>query len=470
MNEYLQNFTSYTNGSYGKILINKNKNQIIKQLELKSINLQDDDKNRDGLCAEIQTDTVMNEDKENLNGFAIREAIFLTLLKNIEGCPKIINIYVEDNVSMNILMPYYGITLNKWILTKQYTHANCLHIILTLVETFIYLLSYGIQHTDIKPTNILITNINTAVLIDFNLCSIIVSQSLCKNDFHWSKSICTWVYSCPEICEYEAPHDNSTSWSVGFIMVYLFTRGCHPQLIDNNTNDIIKYNDQHKWLEYIKNLKKISNKSFPVHLKLLKYIPLEVYNLYLKCCKWNPCDRIKLHDLYIKLTRYPKETLVFNLLPYTNISDITFIPSQCEIREKDIRKIYSILSNCEILNILFRTITLYDLCIEKCPDINTTEILIGVISIAYIICYEDLSESILLQLLLSHYESIYTENDIYTIIIEIGKKINWECYYLCDCFVNDTTREKHKILMDIFINTKDAYKISDILILYKNSI
>jgi len=415
-------FENITQGTYGKIM--RNKDEVIKRLHV------------------YETDKLINY-------CTIRDLVFSTYVKNINGCPRIKSITIIKDYA-DILMPYYGITLFEWVNTSAYSHENCMKILMTLIEILLRLHDIGIQNTDIKPENIMITPENDVILIDYNLCSIPIQNN---NDwgFNWSNSVGTWVYTPPEICKYEIPHNNSTSWYIGFIIIFLFTKGEHPSKLNNI--DINRYNKQRKWLELLLSLKNRSIEHYPLHLVLLQYLTTDMYNIYKDCCKWRPGMRISLSQLYkrLKSTEY---------IPVV-INNKIFKPINLENRIKNMNTINSILQELKLIRILCRSITLYDLIAEKWKEgEDENEIIIGSICLSFIITYEFFNESVLIKYLLSKYPEEY----IATSILKIGEILNWDCYYICaDTMVITSNRNIFNDIFNIILNTKEEYTMQNII-------
>jgi len=417
-------FENITQGTYGRIL--RHKDEVIKRLDI------------------YETDKLINY-------CTIRDLVFSTYVQNINGCPKIKKITLTKDHA-DILMPYYGITLFEWVNTSAYSHENCMKILVSLVEILIKLYDMGIQHTDIKPSNIMIMPENEVILIDYNLCSIKIQNN---NDwgFNWSNSIGTWVYTPPEICKYEMPHNNSTSWYIGFIIIFLFTKGEHPSRLNNN--DINRYNRQKKWLELLLYQKKKSREYYPLNIVLHQYLSSDIYNIYRDCCKWRPVTRISLTDLYKRLKSN-------DYIPNSVVNNKIFKPMNFENRTKNINIIYSILQELKLSKILCRSITLYDTIIEKCKDIeiNCDEIVIASICLSYIITYDFFNESILIKYLLGKYQEKYITNSI----LKIGEIINWDCYYICaDTLIITSNPNIFKDIFNIILNIEEEYTMQNII-------
>jgi serine/threonine protein kinase len=98
--------------------------------------------------------------------------------------------------------------------------STILQIIASIIKQCMLLNKLGIQHTDLKPSNILINETTKEVtIIDYNICSI---KSSGKTHFGWSFGIGTWCFCAPEIIYNEEPSDTSCMdyWSFNCIFIY----------------------------------------------------------------------------------------------------------------------------------------------------------------------------------------------------------------------------------------------------------
>jgi len=246
-----------------------------------------------------------------LNYATITEAIFLKDIQTnryIRHIPKIYKIHMNNR--RNVLhfdMPYYGEDLNTWTLRASYEDRikHLKDILISLVTACIELEHIGIQHTDIKPGNILIQYISgnlRVTLIDLNLCSVKTTEMIEYGNL-WSESIGTWIYTAPEISKSGIPHNTSPCWSIAMIMIFIIHK--HP-LYDFIKNNKINYEDNESWNYLLDMIKSIYPDNLPIFEKTKEYIPKSDYELYdeiySKCTKWDPKCRMNIYELYELLT------------------------------------------------------------------------------------------------------------------------------------------------------------------------
>jgi len=450
-------YCTFDQGSYGKIFLNEKENEIIKRLEWYY--------------------TEHAESVFILDTFTIRDLIYSIAVNDIIGCPKINTIKNIHDKYVDMYMPYYGITLNKWIQSEAYSHENCKKIIILLIETLIKLDNIGIQHTDIKPANIVVlyeNNVITQVtLIDYNICSTQAYNDTLTRDYNWSCSFGTWVYTPPEICDFETPHTTTSSWYLGFIIFYLYTRGLHPS--NFNAVEIHKYNNQNRWSKLLHKMKLYSSEYYPININIVAKLQVEIYELFLLCCAWNPHKRMTLKDLYSKLTNIESINIV------TISKEVTFTPAppndnnnnnnnnnnEYVNRKSNFKLIYTILNKNDLLCLLGRSLTLYDLfsshknIIEN--KISKNEIIVASIAISYIIDSEYFYSSFLKKSLMSQF--ILNESSIFSNILKLGNLIGWDCYYVCPIYLIDAANIKINYIniLKTFIEMTEPYKISNII-------
>jgi serine/threonine protein kinase len=348
------NYEFLSQGGYGNIYYNSNIDTIVKIQPLYS-----------------------SPESNIIYESSLIEAIITNSLKQIDTIPKINNIEINYNTSnIHYYMPYYGKSLDKFN-NKEILQKNAIPIILSLVETCYKLYLNGVQHTDIKPGNIVISDdFKEIKLIDLNIVSI---KSSNKNNYGWSYGIGTWCYSEPSIIFDEEPSDTAMVWSIAFIIAYIY--GDHPLL--EYYPQLYRY-ERKDWKNILNSMRKKYRTCFPLTKRHTAIMNPDLYYIFNICTQWDWNKRPtigKLHELmihhfsstndYIKID--PKLELYNNkkFKPYYN---------------KIIRTIYfNIVYNiCKVTNtfdILCRILILIDLY----PDDHTDYSIIGCIYIGYII-------------------------------------------------------------------------------------
>ena len=228
-----------------------------------------------------------------INNHALMELAVLCSYKGIVmGIPQITN-YKIDEDSICIFMPFYGTPLNKCKIPKN----KILQVATKLLEVLISLEANGIQHTDIKPCNILVSSDFTEVtLIDFN----IVSFQLYIHTYPiWSKAYGTWNFCSPEIVLHTKPSSTSSVWSFGLILAYMYNR--FP-LTNYGKHDIKTLSSRTFWKNTMRDLHSKCPDGFLLPPEHVAVMPLDMVLLYQKCMRWQSKDRPHLQDVYAELT------------------------------------------------------------------------------------------------------------------------------------------------------------------------
>jgi serine/threonine protein kinase len=189
-------------------------------------------------------------------------------------------------------MPYCGCPLNE---VKRPELAT--YIISRLCEILVAFEENGVQHTDLKPNNILYNvATNEVTLIDYNIVSITVVASGTKRVL--TPAYGTWSYSSPEVVFYTRPSPTSPTWAVGLLLAYLYAR--YPwQPIYKMTSEQVSSRTQ--WKKELTNLREKHPDCFPLSTEHLRVMPPHIVNLFRKCTRWNPQARPSLKEVYYDL-------------------------------------------------------------------------------------------------------------------------------------------------------------------------
>jgi serine/threonine protein kinase len=150
----------------------------------------------------------------DLDFSSVMDAVMSRFVSSI-GSPylaKLNSVDVGDS-HIRLNMPYHGLPLADWIsrTPKDRRLAKLPMLLYQLASACEALLINDIQHTDIKPMNILIGEDEQLVLIDYNIYSV-------KTVTAWVDGKGTWCYVAPEILIDSKPHDNSMTWSIGILI------------------------------------------------------------------------------------------------------------------------------------------------------------------------------------------------------------------------------------------------------------
>lgn len=243
-------------------------------------------------------------------------SVYNSLLPSMPGIPQFLH-YDEGNDNVELYMTYCGDTVHRWLRNRSFSQiAEVLpSIMLQLTDTCCRLYMQGIQHTDLKPTNMLIDPYTHQItLIDFNLVSFL------QKDGTWTPSFGTWCYVAPEILSQEIPTDTSTSWTLGILMAFIAHK--YP-LGDYATLKPEQLNSREYWHKRFRQIKQTCN-----HLPLLmpSRLPPEFHDLYKRCTMWEPRSRPSLFEVRDELIRIMNNTPARTLS--SSSSSSSNVPSQ----------------------------------------------------------------------------------------------------------------------------------------------
>jgi serine/threonine protein kinase len=430
------NFTEYMNGGYANIYYNSNTSTILK----------------------IQP---LYESSNILASSTLFESIICKIITSLPNTCQIQKCIISNN-SVYHYMPYYGKTLHEYVRSASQTSlsSSILPVLLSVTEACIAFYERGLQHTDIKPGNILIHDKTKKItLIDYNICSIRTSG---KTTNGWSYGIGTWCYSAPEIALYEEPTDTSMVWSIGLIIAYMYYG--HP--LNNKYKSIYEYTTQDEWKKIFINLRKRNMVGLPLSKEHKTAMPTRMAYIYSSCTFWDWQKRPSLYELYELLLK-----VSYNDISYT----INHTEISCSINNGKQYKPGNIISHPYIIHtdrkiafnciweickatkrfdILCKALYLIDLYSSKITK-NTIS---GCIYIAYIMSGSLLTET-------SFYNEVSKQinisiDELNYSIIETLNVFEWKCYYE----TADTLVIEH--IIKHMKNNTYTYKINLITILY----
>ena len=238
----------------------------------------------------------------NLNLYTYTDAIISSFVSAISsstnGLPCVTDIQINKSMELRIQMPNYGITLDEWC--KKTSHidrmADMPILMLQLCNACNALFAAGIQHTDIKPTNILIDPANRRLtLIDYNIYSIQTVNG-------WTPSVGTWCYVAPEILHQSAPSNTSMCWSIGMIMAEI----CGGGYVLGDINVYMRKSSTPKrkdWQHVFTALRHRNPNSLTIassHIDVMKNT--RWLKIFQACTRWNSNNRVTLDTLTTIMT------------------------------------------------------------------------------------------------------------------------------------------------------------------------
>lgn len=262
------------------------------------------------------------------------------------GLPSLDDVRViRDKHKVEMDMPYYGVSLHDWIRnTPQQQRITMLpSIIFQLVDACAYLLDNDLQHTDIKPANILIDDLTKVTLIDFNIYSV-------RTITGWVDSVGTWCFVAPEILHNDRPHTKSMVWSIGLIIAEICC-GYPLGPIEKLTANI---NDRRQWQSLMRRMEKNHKSGLPMSSFHCSNMPTNYVKWYNQCTRWNPDERPSLNDLL-------QQVSVTELSTQNRAICFTVVPSRSLRRNEIIDTIHAFcISHKGLTSLFYRSIWLYD--------------------------------------------------------------------------------------------------------------
>jgi serine/threonine protein kinase len=388
-----------THGGYGDIYYNSNSNTILKVQPLYSL-----------------------PESNILYESSLSEAIITQSLSKINNIAQFDKIEIDKNkTNIYYYMPYYGTPLDK-ILNKEKIIENIVPILLSLVETCYQLYLNGIQHTDIKPSNIIISDdFQKITLIDLNIFSI---KSSSNNLYGWTYGIGTWCYCEPSIIYNDEPTETAMVWSIAFIIAYIY--GNHPLL--EYYPYLYKY-EKNNWIQIYNNLRKRFRQGIPLTKTHTSVMSAELYYIFNISTQWEWTKRPTMSNLYdMIVNNYAKNTGYIKIeraLKYYNYKNVTIHHD----KQDRIETFNTILQLCKItskMDILCRILILIDLYSND----HTDESIIGCIYIAHIISGYTLTDKNFNKLVNKFYnENIITYKVLSNILLHTLETFQWNCYF-----------------------------------------
>lgn len=279
---------------------------------------------------------------------AIVDAIFSSAVQSFDFTPCILDI-TTDARSIYITMPYLGASV--YAMSKAQRKKHALQILGDIAKACLDMEKIGLQHTDIKHANILVTKSGDVSLIDFNICSI---KHVNANGI-WSPNLGTWEYASPEICLLTTPTNTSVVWSLGILLCFLISEHPLQALMDCKGIDS---GDRTQWMHFLRDLSKDNSIGLPMSNDVVRELPFELRKLFHECTYWDPLKRISLKDFYVRIASYKE----YDVRPFVKVPKrfFTMIPKPSDMRNHDLDTMYKWCENTEQLYLLCRSIAIYD--------------------------------------------------------------------------------------------------------------
>lgn len=221
--------------------------------------------------ADIVIKRIPKADFESPNDY-FREAkcLYASKHQNIVS----VNYSCEDEQYIYIAMPYYGKgSLESLLKTKFLTVREIVKYSIDFLSGLNHIHTKGLIHFDIKPTNILISDANEALVTDFGLAKFTNAHRVAEQDLFYS------LHTPPE----------SLLTNQFTIQADIFQAGLAIYRLCNGSN-IFK-----SQLEGIRTIEDLHNQilagAFPDRNEFLPHIPQKLRNIVKKALQVNPEDR-----------------------------------------------------------------------------------------------------------------------------------------------------------------------------------
>ncbi len=417
------------------------------------------------LIRKVQQCTVKVDDKDPnsriIQYSAIVDLVSHASLDIIPGLPVMLD-YSITSKNVNIYMPYYGKPLHKivTIWNNEKCHKDrelaILHILANLIDTCVQLEHNGIQHTDIKPSNVLVNDFHQVTLIDFNIMS---SLRCHKNKLKWESSIGTWSYCAPEIVSKSMPTNTSVVWSLGLLLAYMF--GTFPLIERHGMTDANAMNRQ-VWVELFKNEydRNSEHLSLPNKHKLI--MPSSLQYIYSRCTQWNPDDRLSLFELrsIIHLYRTGQIPPPLYLHTVSWIADPMHLPT--DMREQAIEILYKLCVGTDTERIFVQMVSWLD----RLPynEVNAMDVAalfcLGLMLLGnYVFDDPEFYVVLFAKLDIPNDKNILMEH-----IVTIGQALQWRLWEKTADVSLCEMGKKHAIscIKDVLLNIKTKYTMADL--------
>lgn len=389
----LQGTCKKRSGSFGTVIISS---------DLKGASKIEPLLSKDGLDHAIFTECIISKHVSNMNCKSLLSVNNIQLVGN----------------DVKIHMPYYGETLHDWTKTTSYQDKckNVPRMILQLVDACMALYQSDLQHTDIKPMNILIDDQNNLTLIDYNIYSL-------KTLDGWETSVGTWCYVAPEILYRSSPSDTSMVWTIGVMIAEMFSGyplGSMSRLVRN-------LNDKYEWQSTMSHARRRNNNYLALSDKHLSEMTEECKALYKLCTQWDATKRPTLDSLYKNIIEgqyFNIDLLCLDTISFgTQVKWHNIIPARSPYRIKAIDRITRFCTiKPRLAHILYRSIWIFD----KYGRYDMLS-MAGCISIAH-----SLSGFVIDDTYMNAFNKMFNTrlyiDDVEAKMIEISEKLEWNLY------------------------------------------
>lgn len=295
------------------------------------------------LVKKVQSRYIEMDDKRKILHYStIVDLVMHNSLRTIPGLPITFK-YKFTTDTMQLVMPYYGRMLHNVIanVPESGREQFALHVASQLVDICMHLLHNGVQHTDLKPSNILYNTHDQVTIIDFNNVS---TMALQDSQIYWSEGIGTWNYVAPEIVYFSTPSDTSMVWSIGLLIALMMTNSFPLEKKHQPRKDTVSR--RRFWQTTYKTFQQ-NSASLPLPSAHQRVMSEQLQYIFERCAQFNPKDRLTLSELRSMLYIYKHHSIPPPLLLHSVswTADPTSIP-------RDIRRdlVYKAFDVCTEFN------------------------------------------------------------------------------------------------------------------------
>lgn len=287
----------------------------------------------------------------------ICDLVFSKAFEKLRGFPTITNCELLDS-RIRIDMDYLGKTLHD--ACQTYSLHSRWKLLPKLIEQVsmqcMNLLFNGVQHTDLKPGNILIDENDDFHVIDFNCMSTELPPMKSGGGRRWSLAIGTYNYIAPEILFSGRPHETSMVWSIGIVALH-WILGHYP-ISDERMVRYLKHvpTSQHHWKKLFSDIRHKYSSGFQLEKSYIDSLH-GWWKQFQNMLKWNPYRRWTLQDVLqvFHQEKVPQSIHVKQILYHVD-------PTSCDpyARHSVIEKGFTFLEAINMEHLIASSVMLFD--------------------------------------------------------------------------------------------------------------
>jgi serine/threonine protein kinase len=195
----------------------------------------------------------------------------------------------EENIYIVTELMCGGELFDRILEKKFFSERDAAMYTQKILEAVSYLHSHGVVHRDLKPDNILFTELGKEgelKIVDFGFALDLMSN---KRMMQAQAQLGTQGYAAPEIFSQSSYDEKCDVWSIG-VITYIMLAGLPP---------FIEYDESMSspfWV-YVNQMKKNPEMELQFPPKLFKKISLQAQNFIKQCLEKNPLRRARSTDL-----------------------------------------------------------------------------------------------------------------------------------------------------------------------------